>query len=94
VHSSTNKSPYKIILGYRPKALPEMRIKSMVKGVETQLNDLMKMRKEASATHELARQKTRERITYKFEGFKKGDLVWLEGTNLKIGYPTKKLAPR
>jgi hypothetical protein len=36
----------------------------------------------------------KERITHKFEGFKKGDLVWLEGTNLKIGYPTKKLAPK
>jgi hypothetical protein len=79
-----NKSPYEIILGYRPKALPEMRIESMVEGVETRLTDLMKMRKEASATHKLAQRKMRERITHKFEGFKKGDLVWLKGTNLKI----------
>jgi hypothetical protein len=81
-------------LGYKPKAIPETRIESTVKGVEERLNDLMKMRKEASAAHELARQKMRERITHKFEGFKKGDLVWLEGTNLRISYPTKKLVPK
>jgi hypothetical protein len=54
VHSSTNKSPYEIILGYKLKALPETRIESTVKGVEERLNDLMKMRKEVSAVHELA----------------------------------------
>jgi hypothetical protein len=45
VHSSTNKSPYEIILGYRPKALLEAQIKSTVEGVEERLNDLMRMRK-------------------------------------------------
>jgi hypothetical protein len=94
VHSSTNKSPYEIILGYKTKTLPETLIKSTVEGVEERLNDLMKMRKEVSAAHELAQQKMRERITHKFEGFKKGDLVWLEGTNLKIGYLMKKLVPK
>src|SRR5713101_2034566 len=52
------------------------------------------MRKEALATHELARQVMRERITHGFEGFKKGDLVWLEGKNLRISYPTRKLSPK
>jgi hypothetical protein len=89
-----NKSPYEIILGYKPKALPEAQIKSTVEGVKERLNDLMKMRKEVLAAHELVQQKMRERITHKFEGFNKGDLVWLKGTNLKIGYPTKKLAPK
>src|SRR6266849_2951630 len=71
-----------------------MRIDTMVESVEMRLENLQKMRKGALATHELARQVMRERITQGFEGFKKGDLVWLEGKNLKIGYPTRKLAPR
>jgi hypothetical protein len=49
-----NKYPYKIILGYKPKALPETRIESTVEGVEERLSDLMKMRREVSAAHKLA----------------------------------------
>jgi hypothetical protein len=36
----------------------------------------------------------REREMRGFKGFKVGDRVWLEGTNLKIAYPTRKIAPR
>jgi hypothetical protein len=52
------------------------------------------MRKEALATHELARQTMRERITQNFKGFKKGQMVWLKGKNLRITYPSRKLALR
>ena len=30
----------------------------------------------------------------KFTPYQKGDLVWLEGTNLKTTHPTAKLAPK
>jgi hypothetical protein len=33
-----------------------------------------------------------ERITQKFIPFKKGDEVWLDSKNLKLPYPTRKLA--
>ena len=36
----------------------------------------------------------KERIMLKFTPWKVGDKVWLEGRNLCLHYPTKKLAPR
>jgi hypothetical protein len=35
-----------------------------------------------------------ERITQKFIPFKKGDEVWLDSKNLRLPYPTRKLAPK
>ena len=35
----------------------------------------------------------KEQITMKFTPWKVGDKVWLEGKNLCLYYPTKKLAP-
>ena len=36
----------------------------------------------------------KERITSKFTPWKVGDKVWLEGKNLHLHYPTRKLAPQ
>ena len=36
----------------------------------------------------------KEQITMKFTPWKVGDKVWLEGKNLQLRYPTKKLALR
>ena len=36
----------------------------------------------------------KEQITMKFTPWKVGDKVWLEGKNLRLRYPTKKLALR
>ena len=36
----------------------------------------------------------KEWISSKFHPWKSGDKVWLEGKNLKLHYPSKKLAPR
>ena len=36
----------------------------------------------------------KEWISFKFHPWKSGDKVWLEGRNLKLCYPSKKLAPR
>ena len=36
----------------------------------------------------------KEWITSKFTPWKVGDKVWLEGKNLRLHYPTRKLAPR
>ena len=36
----------------------------------------------------------KEWITMKFTPWKVGDKVWLEGKNLQLRYPMKKLAPR
>src|SRR5713226_3188669 len=55
---------------------------------------MMMMRDEALGAHELAQQVMREREVRGFKGFQVGDQVWLEGTNLRIAYPTKKIVPR
>jgi hypothetical protein len=47
---------FDIILWYVPKPLPEMQAQTNVVEVEKHMEDLLRMRKEALATHELARQ--------------------------------------
>jgi len=55
---------------------------------------LHEARNEAAVAHELARQKMAERSTQGFIPFKKGEQVWLDSWNLKIGYQSRKLAPK
>ena len=62
--------------------------------LEDRLTLLEKARDEALAAHEKAQQTMKERVTMKFVPWKVGDKVWLEGKNLCLHYPTKKLAPK
>jgi len=50
--------------------------------------------KEASTTHAKAAQTVKERIGTKFTPWKVGAKVWLDSRNLKINFPSRKLAPR
>jgi hypothetical protein len=50
---------------------------------------LEQWRNDALLAHEYARQRMKERIKSTFRPFKKGEKVWLEGTNLKLGYNKK-----
>ncbi|EEB99773.1 hypothetical protein MPER_00464 [Moniliophthora perniciosa FA553] len=43
---------------------------------------------------ELARQRMMRQTGQKFDTFEQGQKVWLEVTNLHIGYPSKKLSPK
>jgi hypothetical protein len=92
-HSARNASPFYLMMGYHPVALPQVMEKSDFPAVEDRLHELQKAREEALAAHELARQTMRQRITSSFIPFKKGDKVWLSSKNLKLGYPNRKLAP-
>jgi len=93
-HSARNASPFYLMMGYDPKTFPMPHLKSDVPAAEQRIKELQQVRDEALATHELARQRMLKHATRKFKPFKKGDKVWLEGKNLKFGYPTKKLAPK
>jgi hypothetical protein len=82
------------MMGYESLGLPTAFPKTNVPEVEKRLTALFRARNEAQAAHELARQTMMERITQKFILFKKGDEVWLDSKNLKLPYPTRKLAPK
>ena len=55
-HSTTGKSPFQLIMGYQPQALPDITNKTDLPAVEKRLDELTKARDEAQAAHELARQ--------------------------------------
>ena len=92
-HSTTNKSPFSLILRYEPRSYPLIG-KTFIPALETHLKELEDSRKEALAAHEKAQRTIKEQIFSKFRLWKSGDKVWLEERNLKLCYPSKKLAPR
>ena len=92
-HSSTQRSPFSLILRYEPRAYPKIG-QTFIPSLEEQLSLLTQTRDEALAAHERTQQMMKEWITTKFTPWKVGDKVWLEGRNLLLHYPTKKLAPR
>ena len=93
-HETLKMSPFEIIYGTNVKGIPTSFPRSDVPSIEQRLNKLSNIRQEALAAHELARQKMMEHSKTKFTPFKKGQLIWLESRNLRIPYPSRKLAPK
>jgi hypothetical protein len=91
-HSSIGKSPFFLILGYEPRSYPPIG-KMFLPALESRLSELEEAQKEALAAHEKAQRTMREQMSSKFCLWKVGDKVWLEGRNLRLCYPSKKLAP-
>jgi len=94
VHSTMKQTPFYLMMGYEPKDIPLAFDRTNAPTAEQRVKALNEARNEAAATHELARQKIVERSTRGFTPFKKGEQVWLDGRNLKIGYLSWKLAPK
>ena len=92
-HSSTQKSPFSLILGYEPRDYPKIG-QTFLPSLEDQLTLLERACDEALAAHDKSCQMMKEWITSKFTPWKVGDKVWLEGKYLRLHYPTRKLAPR
>ena len=92
-HHSTKVSPFSLMLGYEPRTYPSIG-KTFLPALENRLNTLDEARKEALAAHETARWIMRERLTRTFSPWKVRDKVWLEATNLRLQYPSRKLAPK
>ena len=67
-----NASPFYVMMGYNPCAIPSVYPSTPVPMVETHLELLKKVHEEALATHKLARQRMAEHITRGFTPFRKG----------------------
>ena len=92
-HADRSRTPFELIMGTAPLALPITHDATRFPDVETKIKMMQSDREEALAAHELARRRMKERITKEVK-FEKGDKVWLEAKNLKLGYQTKKMAPK
>jgi len=82
------------MMGFEPTDIPLAFDRTNAPTAEQRLKELQEARNEASVAYELARQKMAEHSTREFTLFQKHDKVWLDGQNLKIGYPSQKLAPK
>ena len=83
-HSVTKRSPFQLIMGYEPKAIPMINTESNVPLASERLDKLQASRDEALAAHEVARTHMADRIKRTFKPFEEGEEVWLETTNIKI----------
>ena len=92
-HSSTQKSPFSLILRYELRDYPKIG-QMFLPSLKDRLTLLEQAHDEALAAHEKAQLSMKERITTKFTPWKVGNKVWLEGKNLRLHYPMKKLAPK
>ena len=93
-HSVTNQSPFYLMMGYKPCALPTVLPKTSIPAIETHLKFLNAARDEALAAHELAHQVMSSKNHQGFKSFKKGDKVWLEAKNLKCSIVNPKFTPK
>src|ERR1700760_3676713 len=83
-----------IVYGIEPKGIPTAFPRIKAPAVESRLTELMKIRQEALAAHELARQMMIQRNPEKEVKFSVGDQVWLEAKNLKFPSETPKFKPK
>jgi transposase InsO family protein len=93
-HEARNMSPFKLMYGTEPVAIPMAIPRTTVPAVEERLRELKQLREEALAAHELSKQRMAQRITPKGKPYKVGDKVWLSTQNLTIPGRPRKLAPR
>jgi hypothetical protein len=88
---TTRKSPFFLLMGFNPRA-DWIHATSPIPRVMLRLEQIKEARVQAREAMIKAQQSwVKHHDTPKY---KEGDLVWLEGKNLRINQPTAKLAPR
>ena len=93
-HSVTRTTPFHVIQGFTPKAIPELVTQTDIPSLSQRLQELTEIRREALAAHELARMHMARHANRGFKPFKLGDKVWLEATNLRTPNRSKKMTPK
>lgn len=94
IHSDRQKSPFELIMGINPKGIPSIIETPSVHSSEQRLRELDQARNEAIAAHKLAQERMKQRIKSTFKPFREGQQVWLDSRNLKLSYPSRKIAPK
>ena len=92
--SITNQSPFYLMMGYEPRALPSVIADTSIPTVESHLKTLSAAHNEALAAHELARQVMSSCSRRGPKPCVKGDKVWLEARNLKRLIINPKFTPK
>lgn len=93
-HADRRNTPFELLMGYKPRALPEAFEHTDFPGNEERTKTMEQTRNEALAAHELGRARMIERSRRSWRPLKTGDKVWLEAKNLKLPYRSKKIAPK
>ena len=88
LNSTLGITPNEVLLGYRPILYPNQVIPSNNEAAETRMQTMFQKRAQAMAA---INQATKPHITIP-DQFQEGQMVWLEGTNLKLPYQSIKLA--
>ena len=91
IHSVTNQTPFLLMMGFEPQAYPPIG-KTFFSALDKQLELLNAAHKKASTAHAKAAQAVKEWIGTKFTPWKVGAKVWFDSWNLKINFPSQKLA--
>ena len=92
-HADQKHSPFELIQGESPIALPITFEHTKFPMIEDKIKLLIRNREEALAAHELARSRMAARKKDTFTPFVKGQKVWLDLRNLKTSYH-KKITPK
>jgi transposase InsO family protein len=88
-HADQSQSPFELMYGQAPLAMPEAFGHSENPSVEARIAQLNQWRKDAILAHEHARERMKTRIRESYTPFAKGDKVWLEARNLIRTYNKK-----
>ena len=96
-HSSIKCSPFQALHGYEPRKFDIELTKAEITNnpsVDERLVLMAKVRTEINACSRTAAELSRIKDTRMLPQYKEGDLVWLEGKNIRTTHPTAKLAPK
>src|SRR5258708_25684425 len=94
MHEELKQSPFHLIYGTEPIALPKVIHRTSTPTTEGCLIVLKIAREEALAAHNLARQKITKRTIHYSKPFKLRQKHSIESKNLKIHYTTRKLTTK
>ncbi|GJF00924.1 hypothetical protein PsYK624_172280 [Phanerochaete sordida] len=90
-HSATHHSPFFLMYGSHPIALPMQFVKSKVPSIQEWLRKRQRAQEEAGAALEYATAQMATHVCRHSQPFKEGQKVWLEITHCDDGYPFRKL---